>query len=218
MKLKPFRNIFENRPEKEKTKEEKIIIDFREKNSLVPSEIIKLGLKIEFSNLEVGDYIVKEKIIERKTYSDFYSSIINRRLFFQLNELKRFENSLIIIEGFETENNKNQIRGAILSIVLNYKIPIIFTKSERETAEYLSILSKKQKKEISLNPKKTGLTKKQELEYILESFPGIGTKNSKKLLEEFHTLKSIVNSNSEKLKEIIGKKSESFKEIIEREY
>ena len=75
-----FYNIFST--EKSKTKKEKpkekLIVDYREKNSLVASELINLGFEIEFKELKVADYIVKGVAIERKTISDFISSMINK--------------------------------------------------------------------------------------------------------------------------------------------
>jgi len=69
--MKPLHNIFSKRKTKKEIKKPKIIIDYREKNSLVASELIKLGLEIEFKELKVADYIVKGVAIERKTISDF---------------------------------------------------------------------------------------------------------------------------------------------------
>src|SRR4030043_460807 len=115
----------------------KIIIDYREKNCLVASELMALGFEIEFKELKVADYLVKDIAIERKTVSDFISSMINRRLLKQLEELQQYENKLLIIEGIEEQNlysdseskeigiNPNAIRGFLLSILLKYKIPII---------------------------------------------------------------------------------------------
>ena len=65
-----------------KLKTIKIIIDHREKNSLVSSELHKKGYEIEFQQLKVADYLVNDIAIERKTVSDFKSSIINKRMFF----------------------------------------------------------------------------------------------------------------------------------------
>ena len=44
-----------------------IVIDYREKNSLVASELVKQGFMIEFKELNVADYIVKDVAIERKS-------------------------------------------------------------------------------------------------------------------------------------------------------
>ncbi len=133
----------------------KIIVDYREKNSLVISELINLGIEIEFRELKVADYIVKDVAIERKTINDFISSMINKRLFNQIQELQQYKNRLLLIEGIEEQElysdkeggvNGNAIRGFLLSILLKHNIPIIFTKNYEDTAKFISILSKKQQK------------------------------------------------------------------------
>ena len=99
-KSKPLLDIFSSKKpiiKKEEKSKEKIIIDYREKNSLVAPHLIKLGLEIEFKELKVGDYIVQNVIIERKTINDFLSSMLNHRLLNQIEELKQFENKLLII-------------------------------------------------------------------------------------------------------------------------
>jgi len=229
MKLIKFQEIFSS--EKQRNKEIKplikVIIDYREKNSLVATHLIKLGFEIEFKELKVGDYIVKDVAIERKTISDFLSSMINKRLSNQIEELKQYPNKLILIEGFEhqelyNENNKgihpNAIRGFLLSIALKHKIPLIFTKNARDTAKFISVIAKKQEKEMPLNVRKKSLSKKENLQFILEGFPGIGPKTAKKLLQEFKTIKEIINLPEEKLKKILGKKALIFQELILSKY
>jgi len=83
---KPLLDIFSKKKsiiQKEELKE-KIIIDYREKNSLVASHLIKQGFPIEFRELKIGDYIVKDVVIERKTIQDFINSMISRRLLNQI--------------------------------------------------------------------------------------------------------------------------------------
>lgn len=220
-------HFFSKKIKKEKIEEkQKIIIDYREKSSLVASELIKLGFEIEFLELKVADYIVNNVAIERKTISDFISSIINKRIIRQLEELKQYDNRLLIIEGIEKQElysdekkeglHANAIRGFLLSVVLKSKTPIIFTKNYEDTAKFISILAKKKEKESSLNVSKKTLNKKERMQFILEGFPGIGPKTAKKLLEKFGTLKNIINASEEELKDIIGKKAEVFKLIEER--
>lgn len=229
MKTKTFLNIFPQKtaiikkPEEEKIK---ILIDYREKNSLVPSSLINLGFDIEFKELKVADYLVNNTAIERKTIIDFLSSMKNRRLLNQLDELQQYEKRLLIIEGFEEQElyndedisgiHPNSIRGFLLSITLKHKIPIIFTKNEKDTARFISVIAKKKTTEPPLNVKKKTLNKKERLQYILEGFPGIGPKAARKLLEEFKTLQNIINASQEELKKIIGKKAEVFKLVEER--
>jgi len=197
----------------------KIIIDHREKNSLVPSFLISLNCPIEFSYLSVGDYLINSTLIERKTLSDFKSSILDKRIFNQIEKLKEYENRVLIIE--ETDSSKNNImdenafRGAILSISLKHKISIIFTKSQEDTAKYLFILAKKTPKPISLRPFRKAKTNEEIAEYILEGFPNIGPLTSKKLLIKFGSIKNIINAKKIEIEKILGeKKAAEFERII----
>ncbi len=213
----------------EKLEKTKIIVDYREKNSLVPSKLISLGFDIEFKEMRVGDYLVKNVIIERKTISDFINSMINKRLLKQIEGLKQFQKKLLIIEGFEEQElysddleknkiNPNSIRGFLLSISLKHNIPILFTKNPEDSAKFMKIIANKKEKEISLKSKKKNLNKKEQLQFILEGFPGIGPKTSKKLLKKFGTIQNVINAPKENLEEILGKKTKNFLEIIGKEY
>ncbi|HPD81477.1 MAG TPA: ERCC4 domain-containing protein [Candidatus Pacearchaeota archaeon] len=208
---------------------EKIIIDYREKNSLIASHLIKLGIEVEFKELKIGDYIVRNIVIERKTVSDFISSMINKRLLKQIEELKQYPNKLLIVEGISEKElysssekeggmNPNAIRGFLLSILLKHKIPVLFTKNSEDTAKFMNILFKKKEKEINLNAKKKTLSKKEQLQFIIESFPGIGPKKSKKLLEKFGSIQNIILAPTEELKKILGEKAKQIRKIIEEKY
>jgi len=229
MKIIPTKPIFDIFSKKKSQKKiihkPKIIIDYREKNSLVISELIRLGFEIDFRELKVADYLINNIAIERKTISDFISSMINKRLSKQLQELQQYENRILIIEGFDEQElypekagmHPNAIRGFLLSIILKYKTPIIFSKNYEDTAKFMWILSRKKETESSLNVTKKSLNKKERMQFILESFPGIGPKNAKKLLEKFKKLKNIFDASLEDLTEVIGKKAEIFK-LLEENY
>ena len=216
-------DIFSNQKIKiNNSKKEKIIIDHREKNSLVPAKLIQLGFKIEFKQLEVGDYLVKETIIERKEVSDFVNSMVNKRIINQIKSLKQYKKPLIIVEGnfqeLRSNIHQNAIKGFILSILLEHKIPIIFTKHATQTAQYLDLIARKQKKNLNLNQTRKAFSNNQQLEYILQSFPNIGATKSKKLLEKFKTLKNLFNANQKELEPILGKKSKEFLNWVNEKY
>ncbi len=224
-------NIFEkrNRKPKKEVVKEKIIIDYREKNSLVPSSLERLDLDIEFRELKIGDYIVKGLVIERKTVSDFLSSMINKRLVNQLRELEDCENRLLIIEGISEQElysdslenkgiNSNAVRGFLLSILLKHKTPILFTKNSEDTAKMIAVLARKKEKEMSLKERKHGKNTREQKQLIVEGFQGIGPKTAKKILQEFGSIKGFVNASEGDLKKILGKKAETLKKIIEEGY
>ena len=101
----PFLDIFSKKEQtiKKESQKKRIIVDYREKNSLVISKLIKLNFEIEFKELKVADYLVKDVAIERKTVSDFISSMLNRRLLKQLEELQQYQKKLLIIEGVDEQ-------------------------------------------------------------------------------------------------------------------
>jgi Fanconi anemia group M protein len=227
--MKKLFSIFPKKRKRKPKERPTIIVDYREKDSLVISELIDLGILVEFKNLKVADYLVQGVAIERKTVSDFISSMKNRRLLKQLEELSQYKDRLLIVEGIDEQDlytdsedwvgmHPNAIRGFLLSILLKYKTPIIFTKNYEDTAKFLGVLSRRKSKEMSLNVKKKSLNKKEQKQFILEGFPGIGPATSKKLLKEFKTIRETLNSGEEDLKRIIGKKAELLKRITEEKY
>jgi Fanconi anemia group M protein len=215
---------------KEKDKEEiktEIILDSREKQSLIAANLREQGVKIKFETLEIADYLVNNIAIERKTFRDFQASIIDRRLAVQLEQLKKYKKKMMIIEGFlydysASRISENAIKGAMLSSALSFDIPILFTKDEEDTAKLLKLLAKKQDKqktENAIRPQKSTETLAEQKQFVLEGFPGIGPTSAKKLIELHKNLKTIFNSDDKiLLKENILSRDtlNKMKEILEK--
>ncbi len=211
---KKIENIFSKSDDKQKQHypniKTKIIIDSREKQSLVTANLVEQKANISHELLEIGDYLIQDTIIERKTISDFINSIIDKRIYSQLNEIKKYPKYFLIVEGFFYEYNKfniheNAIRGMFLSIAIDFKIPIIFTKDEEDTAKFLILTAKKYEKTkhpSSIREKKTLKTTEEQKRFILEGFPGIGPVMAKKLIQKFGSLKNIFNKTEKELEEI----------------
>lgn len=209
---------------KSKNKTPKIIADIHEKNSLIIPELYNQQLKIEIKPLKIADYLIGNIAIERKTVSDFISSMINKRLIQQLKQMQRYKQKLLVIEGNleelyneKTKLNPNAVRGFILSIITNYQTPIIFTKDYEDTSKYLITLAKQQVKkptEPSLHSR-IPKTIKEQKKYILEAFPNIGPKKAEKLLKKFSNLSSIFNATEEELSEILKNQVKDFKYLID---
>ena len=207
----------------------KIIADYREKGSNVLKELIdKVSLNLE--KLDIGDFLLSSRVIvEYKTVQDFVDSILDGRLLSQLKQLKQYERPLIIVEGTEDiysarKVHPNSIRGMIATITVSYGIPLIQTKTSRDTAEYLIAIAKREqdetKAEVQYHYGKPMSTKEQQ-EYFISALPNIGMGGARPLLKHFKNVKNIVNASEDELKEVdlIGpKKSKALKDIFDEEW
>lgn len=226
--MKEIENIFSKSVETKKEEPNKfpIIVDTREKQSLVYSYLVKKNAKTQFEKLEIGDYLVGDIVVERKTFKDFQASIIDKRLMKQLIELKKYSHCFLLLEGFLFDYSdciihENAVRGMILSCALDLGIPVLYSQNEEDTANLLYVLAKrleKDKREEALRFKKTEMTFEEQKQFILEGFPGIGPTTAKALLEKFKTLEKIFNCPKNKLAKtelFDEKKLDNFKRILE---
>ena len=208
-----------------------IIIDDRELKSKVGRFLFELGAELEPKRLEQGDFILSKKVIvERKRVRDFVDSIVDGRLLSQAVKLKNnYESPIFILEGKENiytqrKMHPNSIRGMISSLALDFKIPIIRSIDEEDSAGIIFQIAKreqiKETPNIEIHAKKP-LSRKEKKEFIIASLPYIGTKLAKKLLEKFGSVKKVINADIKELKNIEGigdKKSEEIIKLIEDEY
>ncbi len=210
----------------------KVLVDTREKGSNLSKRLLETGMDVKIQTLATADIILSDKIgIERKTVPDFVNSIIDRRIFTQLKDLKNnFENPIIILEGeedlYSVRNvHPNAIRGMLATIVTSFQIPIIRTKDSQDTAELVKSIAQREQnhseKEISIRTNKMPMTTMEQQEFIVESFPGIGPSLAKSLLKEFKTIKKLSNASIkrlEKVEKIGSKKAQDIKNILEEIY
>lgn len=207
-----------------------ILADHREKNNRIIKELIELGLSVKTAQLASADYVLSGNVgVELKAVPDFVASIIDGRLLEQMRELKNnFSKAVLIIEGEEDiysvrKVHANAIRGMLSSIALDYNIPVIYTKNYRETAALLAIMAKREQNkdsDFSYHQAKPRSVSQQQ-EYIVSSFPGIGAQTAKALLENFSSIKKMVNSGEEELKSIKGvgeKTAQALIKMFEEEY
>jgi Fanconi anemia group M protein len=214
-------------------KQEKNIVvkvDYREKGSLVLKELLLLNVDIDLATLSIGDFHISEHIvIEYKNVKDFVDSILDGRLLSQAKELKQYYQPVIIVEGEEDLYSQrsihpNAIRGMIAALTLGFRIPIISTKNAKETAAMIKIIAEREQKkddrDFQMHTAKP-FSDKEVQEYIVSSFPNIGSKLAPVLLSRFNSIKNIVNADESELKKVdlIGdKKAKRLKELFDKEY
>jgi len=188
----------------------RVLVDSREMRSEVVKLLREFGANLEIKNLEIADYVLSDRVaVERKTVDDFVDSLISDRLFQQLLKLKTYPRPLIVLEGeniYRRAVHPNAIRGAIATIVTDFGIPMIFTKDEKETAEFIFAIARREqeekKREVVEHFGKTKRTLKEEQEYVVSALSGVGSVIAKNLLEHFQTIERIATASEKELMEV----------------
>ena len=206
----------------------RIIIDERERKSGIPKLLKDIGVNIEIKTLPIGDYIVShETVVERKSINDLIASIFDGRLFDQCNRLKEhFQFPIILLEGNVDEiesitENPLVFYGALSTIAIDYKIPIIPTPNASHTAKLLVSLSSR--KESIKGPllkkiKKSNDVQKQQLS-VLCSLPGVGEKIAIRMLEKFESPLKVLSASTKDLAKIPGlgeSRAKKIKKMLEK--
>ena len=217
----------------------RIIVDEREKKSGIPKLLAAIGVKTEIKTLVIGDYIVApETVVERKTIADLLSSIFDGRLFDQCSRLtEHYQHPILLVEGNvdeieELTDNPLIFYGALSTVALEFKIPVIPTPSATHTAKLLVSLSTR--KELTKGPflkkiKKSNNIEKQQLS-VLCSLPGVAEKSAIRLLEKFGTPLEVLcasttelaktpglgEAKAKKIKKMLQNKNKNFKKSSQK--
>ncbi|MCX6672896.1 MAG: DEAD/DEAH box helicase [Methanothrix sp.] len=207
----------------------KIFVDSREREMAKLLE--SLGLLVTVKNLEVGDYVVSDRVaVERKTAHDFVASIIDpeRNLFRQIADLARtYDRPVLILEGrdlYTTQMNAGSIRGAMVSVAVDYGVPIIPTEDKNETAAVIVLLVHREMREghePKVHGHKTARTLKEQQEYLISAIPSVGPAVAKNMLKHFGSIEKIMIASSELLQVVdkVGPKiAQRIRELVGGDY
>ncbi len=192
-----------------------LIVDQREKASgLVDLLLREPALRIQIQSLAFGDVIVGPVGIERKSASDFLSSLQDGRLFSQLIGLRRYyRKRILILEGdHQLDDQLRQhyaLRGAFLRVAAGLQVPVVRTLSLKETVRVLVHLSSQEKRKAQTpDSMQRNLRKPQygpfQQEYVLSGIPSIGRERAANLLRHFGSLRAIFNASIESLRQVPG--------------
>jgi ERCC4-related helicase len=209
-----------------------VYVDHREKGNPVIKELIDLGVNIKLEKLDTADYVLGSNVaVEFKAQDDFVDSLLDGRLFQQLKAMKsNFIKPVILVEGsrdlYSIRNiHHNSIRGMLSSIAVDFSVPIVYSKTFKESAAMLVAMAKREQeksgKDFSFHGSRKPLSFKDQQEYIVGSFPSVGPSLAKELLKKFGTVEKIVNATEDELKEVdlVGeKKAKTIKDIVGKMY
>jgi len=190
-------------------KDATIIVDNREFRSNVTRFLSSKDIEIETQQLDVGDYVLSTRIgVERKNVDDYLQSLIDGKLFVQMRKLRdAYSRPVLIVEGegLLTKRNisHNAIFGSLVSVIVDFGIPIINTKSAQETADFLFIMANREQKEgnkaVAIRGEKWSMSLHEQQQFILEGLPNVSAVLAQRLLQHFGSVRAIANASEEEL-------------------
>lgn len=204
----------------------KLTVDSREPKDLI--ELLKKKeIEVVEQQLDVGDYVyvaedaTKSFVVERKTWDDFIKSFTEEkpRLFEQLQNLKlnrtQYRPILIIVGSkwqaltrvANPQYMMKGLRGVRTSVSYSYQIPTIDVDDHVEFVETLITLMNQAESPPGERPvefRKKYKTVRESQEDMLTAVKSIGMKTAKKLLDEFGTVKNVINQDKLMLEASVG--------------
>lgn len=190
-----------------------IYMDNREARTKV-ADILRKRCEVREKQLTSADYLLSKNVVcERKTSGDFLQSLIDGRLFSQITAMKEaYESPLLLIEGDVWAEQRaihpNAIRGALAAITVDFAVPIVWTKTQLESADMLFTIARREQEEknsgIRLRNKRRFLSRNQQQEFLLSGLPKISDMLAKRLLMHFRTPEKVFMASEEQLSQVDG--------------
>lgn len=199
----------------------KIISDHRETPSGIPDLLSENGMSVTFAQLKAGDYCINDEIIiERKSADDFIQSLISGRLFVQCEKLcKTGMRPYILLEGnpYQTAHqiDKRAIKGALISVITSWQIPVIHSENIEDSASVLLMLCSQLLKRSHLlrfNNYKPKRINNHKLKFI-QGLPKVGSVIALRLLEHFGSIQEIIAADEKSLQKVDGVGKNTAKKI-----
>lgn len=202
--------------------------DDRERSSGIP-EILRTQFRVclHENRLPWGDYLLSDRtVIERKTVHDFALSVVDGRLFLQVQRMKQHaESALMILEKnaaspLATALHPHAFQGAVLSVILDWNVPVLFSLDAADTARTLWLLTEQLRQrsgEVSLRPGRRPKRLRNRQVYLLQGFPCVGPVTAVRLLECFGSVENVVNASVAQLSQVQGigqKRARAIKQIL----
>jgi ERCC4-type nuclease len=194
-----------------------VLADHREPPELLDM-INRLGARVIVRQLSVGDFIASERVaIERKARPDFEQSIIDGRLFSQVEKMnKSCERPVIIIEGSAPFDRLDEraILGAMSYLISDCGASVIFSKDMKRTAELVFALARHEQVTRNRYVKEFKEKKQKDSERsktaMIEAVYGIGPKAAEKLVARFKSVAGLANASKADIQETVGEKKGEF--------
>ena len=181
-----------------------VLVDHRERNSVIPSALAAAGLDVQLADLPVGDYVLGHHLaVERKGPTDLGASIRDGRLFDQAVRLQSaFPQAVLLLEG-EPRIAEDAWRGAVCRLVED-GFTVLHSLDADDSAAWLVRLAKRARRLAPTvrteGPRRSPRHPSAQAETMLSVVPGISPTMARSLLSAYGSLAAIAAAGPEGLR------------------
>jgi len=176
----------------------KIFVDTRE-----PAEAAELLKHYEIKKLETGDYMTEDCLFERKSVHDLESSIIDDRLFFQVDGMLQTDKIcfLVIHDSIHSVRRlkAEQVLAALASCCVRYGVHVIWLPDFQSAIKTILYISNKIREGKYMIPRVSANKIKARKVGILSNLFRISPSKARSLLETFGTIERVLKAKEEEL-------------------
>ena len=204
---------------------DKLIIDSRETSNLyeyVESEANRLNIQTEKQWIEIGDYVYGDVCFEAKSTIDFLQSVINKRLWTQLDNMDRhYEHTIVMIHGslhqamvypkyvninIPEEMLRNKFYGAIGKITLDTDTKLFWVEGPQKAAKIITTICKMRpfNRDVIKPTLLKRITTDDLRADILCTIKGISESKAKKLIKQYGSIMEMGEANADEIALIDG--------------
>ena len=188
--------------------------DARERAGGVLERLAALDeVELRVAQLPLGDYLLGSGVVvERKTAADFVASIVDRRLFRQVEALQEaFNRPVVLLEGdpFAVARpvHPNAVRGALSYLVVVRGVAVVSTAGPEESAALLATMARHVQAGVvtpegRAKPKAATVAARQEA--VAAALPAVGPRLARRLLAHFGSLAGLLAAEAGALQAVEG--------------
>jgi ERCC4-type nuclease len=202
-------------------------VDFSERNAALLELARECGeFDIQMARLAVGDYEIDGGVVvERKTYTDFATSLADGRLFPQAAALARSPHRpVVLLEGPKPRQmpdvHPHALKGAMVSLAVMWRLPVIHARDPEDSLRILQFFARQLARahhgilrRYDRKPKRLASRKL----YMLQGLPGVGPALANRLLLQFGSVEHVVTADPSMLMQVRGigpKKAHRIRDLV----
>ena len=184
-----------------------VIVDTREPKWLADL-LAEFGAKVVRAPLPMGDVATDKVVIERKTLADLAASVVDGRLWDQLNRMAASQRAFfLVVHGFESGPVDllpwSTVLGAVASVAVRYLVPVLWVPGARDAAELIYKICLKAE-EGKLGRPRAPRPKGYDYYSRLARLLRVPRPVAKSLMDEFGTVRRLAEATPEEIQRVRG--------------